>query len=45
MQQQPPLKAPGRDELHGAGPGGHFAAVDAPDLFLEDVRAFFRELH
>ncbi|WNG47400.1 epoxide hydrolase [Archangium minus] len=24
--------------------GGHFAAVDAPDLFLEDVRAFFREL-
>ncbi len=25
--------------------GGHFAAVDAPDLFLEDVRAFFRELH
>ena len=24
--------------------GSHFAAVDAPDLFLEDVRAFFREL-
>ncbi|OJH38631.1 epoxide hydrolase family protein [Cystobacter ferrugineus] len=24
--------------------GGHFAAVDAPDLFLADVRAFFREL-
>ncbi|HYO64974.1 MAG TPA: epoxide hydrolase [Archangium sp.] len=24
--------------------GGHFAAVDAPDLFLGDVRAFFREL-
>jgi pimeloyl-ACP methyl ester carboxylesterase len=23
--------------------GGHFAAVDAPDLFLEDVRAFFRD--
>ncbi|KFA93820.1 epoxide hydrolase family protein [Archangium violaceum] len=24
--------------------GGHFASVDAPELFLEDVRAFFREL-
>ncbi len=24
--------------------GGHFAAVDASDLFLQDVRAFFREL-
>jgi microsomal epoxide hydrolase len=24
--------------------GGHFAAVEAPDLLLEDVRAFFRDL-
>jgi epoxide hydrolase len=24
--------------------GGHFAAVEQPELFLEDVRAFFREL-
>ena len=24
--------------------GSHFAAVDAPELLLEDVRAFFREL-
>lgn len=24
--------------------GGHFAAVEAPDLLLEDVRAFFRSL-
>ena len=24
--------------------GGHFAAVEQPSLFLEDVRAFFREL-
>ena len=24
--------------------GSHFAAVDTPELFLEDVRAFFREL-
>jgi pimeloyl-ACP methyl ester carboxylesterase len=22
--------------------GGHFAALEAPDLFTEDVRAFFR---
>jgi epoxide hydrolase len=24
--------------------GGHFAALEAPDLFTEDVRAFFREV-
>jgi pimeloyl-ACP methyl ester carboxylesterase len=24
--------------------GGHFAALEAPDLFVEDLRAFFREL-
>jgi pimeloyl-ACP methyl ester carboxylesterase len=24
--------------------GGHFAALEEPDLLLEDVRAFFREL-
>jgi epoxide hydrolase len=24
--------------------GGHFAAMEAPDLFVEDVRAFFRQL-
>jgi pimeloyl-ACP methyl ester carboxylesterase len=24
--------------------GGHFAALEAPELLLEDVRAFFREL-
>jgi pimeloyl-ACP methyl ester carboxylesterase len=24
--------------------GGHFAAMEAPDLLVEDVRAFFRPL-
>ena len=24
--------------------GGHFAAMEAPDLLLDDVRAFFRKL-
>jgi pimeloyl-ACP methyl ester carboxylesterase len=24
--------------------GGHFAAMEAPDLFVEDVRSFFRPL-
>jgi pimeloyl-ACP methyl ester carboxylesterase len=24
--------------------GGHFAAMEAPDLFVKDVRAFFRSL-
>jgi pimeloyl-ACP methyl ester carboxylesterase len=24
--------------------GGHFAALEAPDLFVEDVRRFAREL-
>ena len=24
--------------------GGHFAAMEAPDLFVQDVRAFFRQL-
>lgn len=24
--------------------GGHFAATDAPDLLLEDIRGFFRGL-
>jgi hypothetical protein len=24
--------------------GGHFAALEEPDLLLDDVRAFFREL-
>jgi hypothetical protein len=24
--------------------GGHFAAMEEPDLFTEDVRAFFRHL-
>jgi pimeloyl-ACP methyl ester carboxylesterase len=24
--------------------GGHFAALEEPDLVLEDVRAFFRDL-
>jgi pimeloyl-ACP methyl ester carboxylesterase len=24
--------------------GGHFAALEAPDLFVDDVRAFFRTL-
>jgi hypothetical protein len=24
--------------------GGHFAALEAPDLFVADVRAFFRPL-
>jgi pimeloyl-ACP methyl ester carboxylesterase len=24
--------------------GGHFAAMEAPDLLVGDVRAFFREL-
>jgi pimeloyl-ACP methyl ester carboxylesterase len=24
--------------------GGHFAAMEEPDLLLEDVRAFFRPL-
>jgi microsomal epoxide hydrolase len=24
--------------------GGHFAALEAPDLFLEDVRAFARKV-
>ena len=24
--------------------GGHFAAAEQPELFLEDVRSFFREL-
>jgi epoxide hydrolase len=24
--------------------GGHFAAMEAPDLLVEDVRAFFRGL-
>jgi pimeloyl-ACP methyl ester carboxylesterase len=24
--------------------GGHFAALEEPDLFVDDVRAFFRQL-
>jgi pimeloyl-ACP methyl ester carboxylesterase len=24
--------------------GGHFAALEEPDLLVEDVRAFFRDL-
>jgi microsomal epoxide hydrolase len=24
--------------------GGHFAAMEAPDLFVDDVRSFFRSL-
>ena len=24
--------------------GGHFAAMEAPELFVEDIRAFFRSL-
>jgi pimeloyl-ACP methyl ester carboxylesterase len=24
--------------------GGHFAALEEPDLLVDDVRAFFREL-
>jgi epoxide hydrolase len=24
--------------------GGHFAALQAPDLLVEDIRAFFRQL-
>ena len=24
--------------------GGHFAALEVPDLFVSDVRAFFRKL-
>ena len=24
--------------------GGHFAASEEPELFVDDVRAFFREL-
>jgi hypothetical protein len=24
--------------------GGHFLAMEAPDLFVEDVRGFFRAL-
>jgi microsomal epoxide hydrolase len=24
--------------------GGHFAAMEVPDLFVDDVRAFFRPL-
>lgn len=24
--------------------GGHFAAMEAPDLFVDDIRRFFREL-
>ena len=24
--------------------GGHFAALEAPDLLVEDIRAFFRHL-
>jgi pimeloyl-ACP methyl ester carboxylesterase len=26
------------------GRGGHFAAMEAPDLLVQDVRAFFRAL-
>jgi epoxide hydrolase len=25
--------------------GGHFAALEAPDLYIDDVRTFFRQLH
>jgi pimeloyl-ACP methyl ester carboxylesterase len=25
--------------------GGHFAELETPDLFVEDVRAFFGNLH
>jgi len=25
--------------------GGHFPAMEAPDLLVGDMRAFFRELH
>ena len=25
--------------------GGHFAALEEPDLFVEDIKAFFKELH
>jgi hypothetical protein len=28
----------------GAARGGHFAAMEAPDLFMDDVRSFFRTL-
>jgi hypothetical protein len=28
----------------GAARGGHFAATEAPDLFMDDVRSFFRTL-
>ena len=30
--------------VHWTNPerGGHFAAMEVPDLFVEDVRAFFR---
>jgi len=30
--------------IAGFGPVGHFAAMDAPDLLIEDVRTFFRGL-
>jgi len=32
----------GRDEEHVRG--GHFAAMETPDLLVEDVRADFRQL-
>ena len=28
----------------GAARGGHFAAMEAPAEFVEDVRSFFREV-
>ncbi|MFF5372235.1 hypothetical protein [Streptomyces sp. NPDC013187] len=28
----------------GSGPGGHFAAMEPPDLLVRDMRAFFRRL-
>ncbi len=30
--------------LDGVPPGGHFAAMEEPDLLIDDVRAFFGEL-
>jgi hypothetical protein len=36
--------APGRPQSRAIRRGGHFAAMEEPAIYVEDVRAFFRTL-
>ena len=42
----PPLAEQANDIVHWSefDRGGHFAAMEAPDLLVEDVRAFFEKI-